>query len=574
MGPGSLRMEKRLFIAVFASIAFLLLWGAVLPRLFPQLAKPKPTAAVPSARSSAGTTPSSTAGPMAATTSPVTTSSGAPTFSAPLAPAVIEKAPSAIPAIAATSVIRTIVETPEYAATFSNRGAQLVSFVLKGYKDLKGHPVDLVKQRPASRSDFPFMLESPDTAWNAAVNRGLWTLSDQTTPSGRTLEYTFADGRGTAVTKRFVLTRDYLFQFEILVQNATFPYRVTIGPGIRTFANGETDNQFVITGNGVIQRDGSFKVVAREKAPALKIMPAPVDYVGVEDNYFLTAIKPKQAGEALFRVLTVRVREGSKDHPRTDLYASVNSVDGAIRGGAFFGPKEAGILEQHGLEKTLKFGMFGIIANILLKGLVWIYALTKNYGWAIIVLTIVIKILLFPLQHKSLVSMKKMQKVQPKMTALRDKYKKAKTDVEQRQKMNVEMMKLYQEEGISPMSGCLPLLLQLPILWAFYNLLSNAIELRGADFMGWINDLSVKDPYYITPILMTLTMYIQQKMAPATMDPAQRKIFMIMPFIFGWIFKEFPSGLVLYWLVQNVLTIAQQMIMNRYWKDHPVELAK
>jgi YidC/Oxa1 family membrane protein insertase len=138
--------------------------------------------------------------------------------------------------------------------------------------------------------------------------------------------------------------------------------------------------------------------------------------------------------------------------------------------------------------------------------------------------------------------------------------------------MNVEMMKLYQQEGINPMGGCLPIVLQLPILWGFYGLLSRAIELRGAPFILWIQDLSAKDPFYITPILMTATMFIQQAITPTTADPMQKRMFMIMPLVFGWIFKEFPSGLVLYWLVQNVLTIVQQLIMNRYWKDHPAEL--
>ncbi|MGZ7030352.1 MAG: membrane protein insertase YidC, partial [Thermoanaerobaculia bacterium] len=187
-------------------------------------------------------------------------------------------------------------------------------------------------------------------------------------------------------------------------------------------------------------------------------------------------------------------------------------------------------------------------------------------------LTILIKIVLYPLQHKSIVSMKKMQRAQPKVEAIKQKYKKARTDADQRQKMNVEMMKLYQQEGINPMGGCLPIVLQLPILWGFYGLLSRAIELRGAPFIMWIQDLSAKDPYYITPILMTATMFIQQAITPTTADPMQKRMFMIMPLVFGWIFKEFPSGLVLYWLVQNVLTIVQQLIMNRYWKDHPAEL--
>jgi YidC/Oxa1 family membrane protein insertase len=179
---------------------------------------------------------------------------------------------------------------------------------------------------------------------------------------------------------------------------------------------------------------------------------------------------------------------------------------------------------------------------------------------------------LYPLQHKWIVSMKKMQKLQPKMEAIKAKYKKAKTDPEQRQKMNTETMKLYQQEGINPAGGCLPFVLQVPILWGFYGLLTHAIELRGAPFMLWIQDLSMKDPYYITPILMTVTMFIQQAITPSTADPAQKKMFMIMPLIMGWIFKEFPTGVVLYWLMQNVLTIAQQVIMNKFWKDQPAEV--
>jgi YidC/Oxa1 family membrane protein insertase len=165
-----------------------------------------------------------------------------------------------------------------------------------------------------------------------------------------------------------------------------------------------------------------------------------------------------------------------------------------------------------------------------------------------------------------------MQKVQPKVEAIKNRYKKSRTDADQRQKMNMEMMKLYQQEGINPMGGCLPMVLQLPILWGFYGLLSRAIELRGAPFFFWIHDLSARDPYYVTPILMTITMFAQQALTPTTGDAAQRRMFLIMPLVFGWIFKEFPSGLVLYWLVQNILTIVQQLIMNKYWKDHPAEL--
>jgi len=134
-------------------------------------------------------------------------------------------------------------------------------------------------------------------------------------------------------------------------------------------------------------------------------------------------------------------------------------------------------------------------------------------------------------------------------------------------------MKLYQQEGINPAGGCLPMVIQFPIFLGFYSLLSHAIELRGAPFAFWIHDLSAKDPTYVLPILMTVAMFFQQMITPTSADPAQRRMFLIMPIVFGWIFKEFPSGLVLYWLVQNILTIAQQMITNRYWKDHPAATA-
>ncbi|HEY6844013.1 MAG TPA: membrane protein insertase YidC, partial [Thermoanaerobaculia bacterium] len=179
------------------------------------------------------------------------------------------------------------------------------------------------------------------------------------------------------------------------------------------------------------------------------------------------------------------------------------------------------------------------------------------------------KIALYPLQHKWMLSMRKMQKLQPKMEAIKARYKKHKSDPEQRQKMNAEVMKLYQQEGINPAGGCLPMLIQLPIFYGFYEMLEHAIELRGAPWALWIHDLSVKDPTYILPILMTVAMFVQQMITPSTADPQQRRMFLIMPIIFGWIFKEFPSGLTLYWLVQNILTIVQQVITNRYWKDHP-----
>ncbi len=220
-----------------------------------------------------------------------------------------------------------------------------------------------------------------------------------------------------------------------------------------------------------------------------------------------------------------------------------------------------------GLERTVNFGWFSIVARPLLWLLKKVYAWVGNYGVAILLVTFLIRLLLFPLTHKSYRSMKKMQKLAPKMQAIRDKYKKARADAAQRQKMNQELMALYQAEGYNPMSGCFPVLLQLPILVAFYNVLSRAVELRHAPFFLWIHDLSAVDRSYLLVILMVVTMYVQQAMTPSTIDPMQKKIFMAMPLLWGFMLKDMPSGLVLYWLFSNVLTILQQMLINRIGRD-------
>jgi YidC/Oxa1 family membrane protein insertase len=182
---------------------------------------------------------------------------------------------------------------------------------------------------------------------------------------------------------------------------------------------------------------------------------------------------------------------------------------------------------------------------------------------AIILLTIVTKIIFFPLTYSSTKSMAKMQEIQPKIKALRAKYKKAKRDIAQRREMNEEMMKLYKEHGINPAGGCLPILIQLPIFWGFFRILVVAIELRRSPFVFWIKDLSVKDPFYVTPILMGVTQFISQKMTPSGADPAQARMMLLMPVVMTVFFMNFQSGLVLYWLTNNVLQIGQQYLMNR-----------
>lgn len=554
-------MEKRIFLAILISLGLLWGWAALAPRLFPELVK-RPQAVKPA--TPAPTPATSTAGTSTAGTS------ATPTTAAPAISAATPATPVA--PVAATEVKLTVVETSEYKAVLTNRGAQLISFQLKNYlRKKQKQPEDLVKAREATRSDYPFMIVPADRAL-LTLNSALYDVSDTVEANGhRVIEYRYSDGRVTAKKTFRFTNQPYLFNFSVDVKPPS-PYRVEIGPGIRTLAPEEQDTQVVTTGNGIYQAEGKLKIVAREDAPRLQTIPS-VDYIGIEDNYFLAALRPQRAGDGILQRVTFH--DPKTKSRREDVYTGLNATgEGTVAGEAFFGPKETNLLDRYGMGEALQFGWFSMIARFFLTALIWINQFTHNYGFAIIVLTILIKIVLYPLQHKSIVSMKKMQKVQPKVEAIKARYKKSKTDAEQRQKMNVEMMALYQKEGINPMAGCLPLILQLPILWGFYNLLSRAIELRGAPWILWINDLSDKDPTYVLPVLMTATMFIQTYITPSTGDPAQRKIFLIMPLVFGFLFKDFPSGLVLYWLVQNILTIIQQWIMNKWWKDHPGDLEK
>lgn len=552
VGTPSRKMEKRLVTAVLISIVFIAILQWASPKLFPKLDTPP-------RHETAATSTTSTASKTAPATK--TTTTAAP---ASVPPVTVPTPPVApVTPVAGERPQTTSVDTNDFVATFSNRGAELVSFKLKGYKNHDGTPVELVKARDPQRSDYPFALESADPRVGPRLNTALFALDDHREGNARVLTYRYAAADGVSATKTFRLTDEFLFSWNVKVTPGR-DVRVAIGPGIRTLEKEESDSRFVVTGNGVAQIDDSLKTFNREKAQ-LTIMPN-AQYVGIEDNYFLAVLRPDHGGASLLRA--AEFPTDVKTVKRRDLYAAVNLAnDGTASGAAFFGPKQTNIVDKYGFERTLQYGSYAVIsyiARFFLICLTGINKFTHNYGWAIIVLTIAIKLVLFPLQQKSMSSMKKMQKLQPKVEAIKGRYKKAKTDPEQRQKMNMEVMKLYQQEGVNPAGGCLPLVIQFPIFIGFYNLLSHAIELRGQPWILWIHDLSQKDPYYITPLLMTVAMFIQQMITPSTADPAQKRMFMFMPLIFGWIFKEFPSGLVIYWLAQNVLTIVQQVIMNKF----------
>jgi YidC/Oxa1 family membrane protein insertase len=524
-------MEKRMFIAAALSLGVLFLWEAFfLPK--PPARKPPavPTAAAPVAASTASAPAGETAAARMAPAEPV--------------------AP-----VAATSEQSVTLENPVVRATFSNRGGVMTSLVLKRYTDDQGRPLELVRQvaPPAPR---PFSLRFPGRQDWSDREPGLLFAAEST---DREIRFRWADASGS-ITKKIRLGQGYLFDVQVSVAGP--PFDLFVGTGLRNPSEKEQGSRYILPAEAVATSGGSIAHVRSDKlAKPVSWTLDERGFAGVEDNYFLAVLMPRQRSGA--EAIPVADKDAA-GKPAT-IVATGISGSGALDARAYFGPKDVEILEGvgAGLERTVDFGWYSIVARPLLWLLKRVFSWVGNWGVSILLVTLLIRILLFPLMHKSYMSMKKMQKLAPKMNAIRDRYKKAKTDAAQRQKMNEELMKLYQAEGYNPMSGCFPMLLQLPILIAFYNVLSKTIELRHAPFVLWIKDLSAVDQTYILLILMIASMYVQQAMTPSTADPTQKKIFMAMPFIWGFFLKDMPSGLVLYWLFSNVLTILQQVIINR-----------
>jgi YidC/Oxa1 family membrane protein insertase len=440
----------------------------------------------------------------------------------------------------------------------TNEGGAIAAFVLEGYEGDDGEILDLVQTVPEGSRALPLQLVeegAPDTR--------LYVVEEAT---DRRVVLSYADGLGSGSTKTITVPDSgYGVGVSIRSWGELARADISLGTGMRDLGVQERDSRLSLWGEVVLLADGEVSRFKRRKVKTPEVLePASVAWVGFDDTYFLQVLRPETRIRSL-RIEPLEIREagvdGDEDALRV-LRLLARPVGGELEGELLGAPKRYNLLQElgGGLERTLDFGIFAPISVLFLKALWWIHGLVGNYGVAIILLTVGIRVVLFPLMHTSTVSMRKMQKVQPKVKEIQSKYKKKKNDPQARAKMNQEMMELYKQEGVNPMGGCLPLLVQLPILWALYKLFLHAIELRHEPFMLWIQDLSAKDPYYITPILMTATMWLQQRLAPAAGDPQQQRIMRMMPLVFGIMFLQFPSGLVLYWLTNNVLTIVQQEI--------------
>jgi YidC/Oxa1 family membrane protein insertase len=570
---------RRLFLAFLLSLGVLLLWG----KLFPP---PEPPA-------TSSPAPVETAAPVAeqVTAAREVTPSEQPLVTQEAAPEVpMEPAGESVlgtEPIMAAAEERTVVETEWFRAELTNRGAKVVSFEILAHQNQTGGPVDLVRAR--SGFPYPFALVASDGE-SLAVNDSLFVLERRVGEGGsQVLTYTF-NGPAGSVEKQFTFRPDGLFEVEVTLAGARQGWGLLLGPGIRNPGADELGNRFAQ--RSAVYRVGTEveKVNSQSLGEPTVIPAAGLRWVGLQDTYFLTAAIPETGlGQAMLGPAVVlsqsaeepanflpfrsedELSEEQEDLSR-ELLLILQAEGERLSTVAFWGAKEYDRLQAlpYGLEQTVDLGWFRFFSLILLKGLRWIHDnIVPNYGWAIILLTVVIRIVLFPLTHKSTVSMQKMQKLNPKIQAIRQKYrgklkdKQGRPSPDAQKKMNEEIMALYKSEGVNPAGGCLPMVLQIPVLFAFYRLLSAAIELRGAPWIMWIQDLSLKDPLYVLPIVMGASQFLQQKMTPAAGDPMQRRMFAMMPIFFTVLFLGFPSGMVLYWLTNNLLGILQQVVYKK-----------
>ena len=481
------------------------------------------------------------------------------------APVVTPGSPSSS-AVAAAKEETTIVDTDVYRVVLSNRGAVVQSWTLKNYKDRTGKPLEVVNTAAVSKVGYPFALEFRSKKPAVDLNQALFVAKPL--PDGLGVSYEFS-GNGVGAKKIFDFEKNgYLSRIETEVtQNGEpVPHLVQWRGGFGDMAVPNTAGQ-----QAVIHFDTAASKLAHENAKTAKNGPVnedgPFSFAGIEDQYFTAALLPTASGPVQTTVFS--------DSVPTIYNKSEEAFAGTAVGGEpanklslFVGPKDIDTLRKVNpkLEQIVDFGWFAILAKPLFLVLRWLNnEFVHNYGWSIVLVTIFINILLFPLKLTNMKSMKKMQRLQPQIAVINEKYKSMGLRDPRQSEKNQETMDLYKAHGANPMGGCLPLVIQMPFLFAFYKVLSVSIEMRSASWL-WVTDLSQPETIaiHVLPILMIVTGFIMQKMTPvAGGDPNQQKMMAIMPLFMGFFFYSVQSGLVLYWLTGNLVGIAQQWFFNK-----------
>ncbi len=564
-------MERRVLVAI--TLSFLVLF------LFQRFVMPPPASA-----------PRNTSSGAAAGQAPVVPSTGSvagpgPTSQAPSPQAAAPVPANATPAGPAMTVgdvnaREIIVETTKVRAVFSNRGGKIAHWILKEFRNDTGQPLDLVPDGAGDGTVKPFTLTVDDQATSARLNEAIYRVTINGSPvadkvdataSPQTIVFEAAASDGLNVKKTFTLEpTSYVVNFNATVQaggqelNPTIHWGPSLGDDIaRTPPASFFSPAYTLPSQAIVYRDGD---VDRLDSTTSGSQEGAFKYLGVDDHYFAAILLNDEPPRP------VRIEYQPQHVPLANdpsiigkyVSAAVRFTAPPVNARFFYGPKVFEDLRDIDPELTraMNFGIFSWLAVPLLGALKWVQGFVGNWGWSIVVLTILINTAMFPLRHKSVVSMRKMQEIQPQMKAIQERYAKYKVTDPERQKMNTEVMELYKSKGVNPASGCIPMLLTLPFLIAFYSMLQMAIELRGAPFVGWITNLSAPDPFFVLPIAMGAVQFWQTKIQPAAGDPTQQKIMMFMPLMFAMMSFSFPSGLVLYWLVSTLFTIVQQYFTN------------
>ncbi len=467
----------------------------------------------------------------------------------------------------ASALVPVTVDTDRYTAVFSGLGGSLKSLTLKRFREnttpTSPQVVLLGKSDPSA---LPFSTRgvgfalSPQAVYSPSAS-GLTVATGEK----KQLVFTYVDAQGFVVKKTYSFDGSgYGISLDTqLINNSGANLsgafqQVMSAP----FEVNAKDGRYETYGSSLYADNGLRTDAPKDFASATKKYDKGVQWAAINDKYFLSALL--SVNHSIASVELKKTPAGFIESViTTPAFTVAPGQAVSVSHRLFIGPKDIDILKAQGssLEQSLDLGWFSMLAKPMLYSLKFFYQYVHNYGIAIIIITVILKIFFFPLTHKSYKSMKGMSKLQPKMMALKEKHKNDKDA------MNRAVMELYRDHKVNPLGGCLPMVVQIPVFFALYKALMYSIELRHAPFMLWITDLSVMDPYYVTPVIMGVTMFIQQKMTPSNMDEMQQKIMLGLPVIFTFMFLSFPSGLVLYWLVNNILTIGQQMYINKLVSD-------
>jgi YidC/Oxa1 family membrane protein insertase len=564
--------EMRLLLASLLSVGVILLWARFFAPKQP-VVPPLPNKAVQTGSNTAGSASGS-----------AKSASGATPSSTAITPA----SPVNVSPRGESNERTIIVENDLYRVEFSNRGAVVKSWQLKKYFDDAKPPrvLDVVHAEAAQQTGgWPFALVLNDGDLGNTINGALFQASSQAASisAPADLEFDWSDGH-TEVSKRFHFDHSYVVRVETSVKSNGGP--VTGGVGwLGGFGDLTVSNPIPIeTVSAFYSENGKLTTIPAKKLEGPEkfgngIWQGGKEWVGIEDRYFAVAFLPASGvtgGQLETRYWQVPrdVQQDGKQaqEPVPQLATASAAKPLALR--VYVGPKDYDDLKKMNppLHSLVNFGWLEIISDPLFHGLKWLHKYVPNWGWSIVILTLIINMLLFPLKFQGYKTSLKMQRVAPEIKQIQDKYKKYSMRDPRKQEMNKEVMAVYSREGINPIGGCVPQLLQMPIWFGLYRALQGTIEMRHAPWFGWITDLSAKDPYYILPILMGVSMYLATKMTPMTStDPQQQTMMKVMPIGMAAMFVviPYPSGLAVYILTSSLVGILQQYWLNR---AHPVQV--